>query len=231
MIDMLAASAQSTLERGVAETIRSFAKLPDGWHYGTGTGAVDAAVDTALYVNSLLIDYGARNIEAFPAVDGGILVSGYHDRDTLEVLCRPDGGMDFIHEVDDDLVNEQDSVSTNEIEEFLGGLEWLPQNLFAHCTQSISVKKGDASLVWPSSPHPQTGGYQYSRQNAPLALVDANVAIFIASTEASLDFLMSSGGSILMFSQGIAGSPVSHQRQATPATGISMDWEIIDAGT
>ena len=215
----------------IAETIRSFAKLPDGWHYGTGTGAVDAAVNAALYVNSLLMDYGARNIEVFPAVDGGILVSGYRGPDTLEILCHEHGGMDLVYEVDDDLVNERNNILIDEIEEFLGGLEWLPQNLFVHCTQSISAKKEDASLAWRFSPHPETGGYQYLRHNAPLASVDANVAISIASTGALLSIPMFSGGSVLISSQKIAGLPVSRQRQVTPATGIFMDWEIIDAET
>ena len=231
MIDTAPASSQSVLEGRISKTIRSFAKLPDGWHYGSGTGAVDIAVDAALNVNSLLVDYGARNIEAFPAVDGGVLVTGYHGRDTLEVLCCPDGEMNLVHEIEDELVDEWSGISIREIEEFLGGLEWLPQNLFVHCTQSISAEKRGASLVWLSSPRPKMEGSQYSRQNALLALVDANVAISIASTEASLDIPMCSGGSVLIFSQRIAGLPVNHQRRATPATGISMDWEIIDAGT
>ena len=232
MIDLLAASdtpIKDDLERVIAEKIRSFVALPDGWHYGTGTAAADSTVDTALSVNSLLVDYGARNIEVFPDVDGGILVSGYRDSDTLEILCHPDGRMDLVYEVDDELMNAQNSISIDEIEEFVGGVEWLPQNLFGHCTQSILAKKGGASLAWLFSPHPAMGGYQYSRQNAPLALADANAAIFIVSTEASLSIPMFSGGSVLIFSQTIAGSPVNRQRQATPAIGISVDWEIIDA--
>ena len=225
------ASSQGFLEGKIADTIRSFANLPDGWHYGTGTGAVHAAVEAALNVNSLLADYGARNIEVFPDVDGGILVSGYRDRKTLEILCCQDGRMDLVYEEYDEIVNERSSISINEIEEFMGGSEWFPSKLFAHCTQSILVKKGGASLVWLSSPHPETGGYQYSRHNAPFTLVDANVAISIVSTVESLGIPMFSGGSVLIFSQEIAGLLVSRLRQATPATGISMDWKIIDGGT
>ena len=225
------ASSQGFLEGKIADTIRSFANLPDGWHYGIGTGAVHAAVEAALNVNSLLADYGARSIEVFPDVDGGILVSGYRDRQTLEILCCPDGRMDLVYEKDDEIVNERSSISINEIEEFIGDSEWFPSKLFAHCTQSILAKKGGALLVWLSSPHPETGGYQYSRHNAPFVLVDANVAISIVSTVASLDIPMFSGGSVLIFSQEIAGLLVSRLRQATPATGISMDWKIIDAGT
>ena len=98
-----ASFSQGFLEGKIADTIRSFANLPAGWHYGTGTGAVHAAVDAALNVNSLLVDYGARNIEVFPDVDGGILVSGYRDRHTLEILCCPDGRMDLVYEVGDEI--------------------------------------------------------------------------------------------------------------------------------
>ena len=232
MIDLSATHdtpIKDDLERMIAEKIHSFADLPDGWHYGIGTGAVGAAVDAALNVNSLLVDYGARNIEVFPGVDGSVLVSGYRSRDTLEILCRPTGGLGLVYEVDETTVDERPSISMDDVEEFLGGLEWLPQNLFVRCTQSISAEKKTASLAWPSNPHPGMEGYQYLRQNAPLTVVDANVAIFINFTGASLDISMFSGGSILIFSQMIAGLPVSRPRQATPATGISMAWEIINA--
>ena len=90
---------------------------------------------------------------------------------------------------------------------------------------SISAKKGGASLVWLSSPHPEMEEYQYSRHNAPFALVDANVAISIVSTVASLDIPMFSGGSVLIFSQEIGRVTCEPSTTGDPATGISHGLE------
>ena len=153
-----AAFSQGVLEEKIRDTICSFANLPDGWHYGTGTGAVHAAVDAALNVNSLLVDCGARNIEVFPDIDGGILVSGYRDRHTLEILCRPDGGMDLVYEVDDDLVNERSSISIDEIEEFLGGSEWFPTKLFAPLHPIYFSKEMGRFISMAFQPSSRDGG-------------------------------------------------------------------------
>ena len=230
MVNVSVDLSEYTLETKIAERIRSFAVLPDGWHYGTGVGAVDAAVNAAHYINLLLADYGARNIEVFPAVDGGIVVSGYHGQDTIEILCHPTGLMDLVHEVDDDIVKERNRVSKNDIEKFLGDLEWLPKNSFVHYTQTISAVKKGVSIALPFNPHLETEEYPSLKQSAPLALVDANVAISIDSTGASFLIPMCSGGSTLISSRKSVESPMSLQQQATRAIGTSADFQISDAG-
>ena len=104
-----------------AKQIRSFAHLPDGWHYGEGRGATREALSAALEIDELLIDR-VEEIEVFPAVDGGVLVSGYIDEHNLELTCAPSGRMDLWHEESDTLVYEQRGISTRA---FLSHLEDL----------------------------------------------------------------------------------------------------------
>ena len=127
------------LERAVASRIDGFAALPDGWHFGDGISAVAGAMQSAHAINSLLADYGARNIEVFPCIDGGILIHGYGNADALEIQCGPDGQICLAHERDGDLVWEQENVSIGDIECYLGGLAWLPTSSSLSSTPSITA--------------------------------------------------------------------------------------------
>ena len=104
-----------------AKQIRSFAYLPYGWHFGEGRGATPEALSAALEIDGLLVDR-VEEIEVFPAVDGGVLVSGYLDEQNLELTCAPSGRMDLWHEESDTLVYEQRGISTRA---FLSHLENL----------------------------------------------------------------------------------------------------------
>ena len=131
--------------------IRAFAQLREGWHYGEGRGATEKAMATALEVDSRLLACNVHKVEVFPGVDGGILLSVYHENDTLEVRCDPSGRMDMLHEVNDEVVNERHGVSLEKIGAYLEGLEWTPKNSFAYCIQGISASTGEDSQVRPFS--------------------------------------------------------------------------------
>ena len=223
-------SAAGDLEWQIAERIRSFSKLQDGWHYGSGIGAVTCAIDGALSISSLLVDYGARNIEAFPDLDGGILVSGYHIRDSLEILCRPDGRIDFAHDVDDERISEQPNVSQETIESYLGELEWRKKSLFVSYTRSTTAENKDDLRAWLSNLRLTMEEYRYSTHNVVSKWGDANVAISIVSTRALPPIPIFSGESTLLSFQKSAGLPASHRLRAIPATEIFGNCPIVDAG-
>jgi len=200
--------------------IRSFAQLPNGWHYGEGRGATDKAVATAVGANSLLLMHGAHDVEAFPDVEGGILLSGYHGDHTLEILCDPSGRMDMLHEANDEVVKDRGRVSLEEVDAYIRGLEWTPKNLFVYFIQCTSASERDASRVWLSS-HPPVEGYRSSTPGALWTIAAENVPISVGTIKASPDTPMFSGESIQVFSRGVAGSHVNLRRPGTPATGIS----------
>ena len=136
------------LRQAVAQKIRSFAELPEGWHFGEGVGATRAAVDSALVINTLLADHQARNIEAFPCIDGGVLVHGYQGADVLEIQCDPDSRVHLVHEREGNLVGEREAVSTDDIECYLGELAWRSTSSFVFSTHSITA------MSWADIPAP-----------------------------------------------------------------------------
>ena len=122
------------------DQIRSFRDLAPGWHYGEGRGATKLAIKAALSIQSYFVKYGINEIEVFPDIDGGILVSGYHEKHTLEVFCDQDGHTNLLHEINDESHHERDNVPMDEIVEYLGGLPWRSKNVFDFFIQSTTVR-------------------------------------------------------------------------------------------
>ena len=90
----------STLEVTVQtlSKIKSFAKLPVGWHYGQGVPPSDITIAraTILVIDAFLI--GTIETNAFSGVDGEIQVTMYHDTSYLEFTIAPDGMVTTVHE-------------------------------------------------------------------------------------------------------------------------------------
>ena len=105
------------MNNDIASQIISFGDLPDGWNYGGGYRATCCAIRTALRINNLLIN--VEDIEAFPDVSGAILVSGYYGNENLEIFIHSDGQIDLTREIDDDVNDEKNDISWDELEEYI----------------------------------------------------------------------------------------------------------------
>ena len=191
---------QSGTATSQAPRIRSFARFPDGWHYGSGVAATEAAVAMALEVDSLFVQWGAQVIEAFPDIDGGALVSGYYGKQTLDVLCKASGEIAMTYEPDDDTVEDERRVSRDEVEQFLRGLEWKPESSFDCYITSSSASILDASRATPSRNHPgRWEGFRSLTCNALSNSVEVSAHMSEATTQVLLDHRSYFGGSILGF--------------------------------
>lgn len=113
---------KKTRDEEICQRIHSFGQLPAGWHYGEGDPATDTAVSVALGVTELLPN--RDDVEAFPGVDGGILLAAHYRNETLEVRFDPDGRVDFWHEINDEVVEEQEDVLLAKIVDYVGDLSW-----------------------------------------------------------------------------------------------------------
>ncbi len=134
--------------QSVERVIESFLDLPEGWHYGRGQSATQRACEDALKIARLFRNKGANIIEAFPDVDGGILVCGLHASDDVEVLCRADNQFfDMFHENNDVVIHDVVSVSLQDVEQYVAGLSWKSYDYYI---QNISGKAKTALQVWPS---------------------------------------------------------------------------------
>ena len=187
---------QDHLEQAVASRIDGFAALPDGWHFGDGISAVAGAVQSAHAINSLFADYGARNIEAFPCIDGGILIHGYRRADVLEIQCNPDGQICLAHERDGGLVWEQENVSIGDIESYLGDIAWLPTNSSVFFSiPSITAGSWVDLQALPSNPPHQVWGYLCSIHDVESAVAVVNADISDDSMKRILVAALSFGDS------------------------------------
>jgi len=166
----------------IASQIISFSQLPDGWHYGEGRGGTDQAVKTALAIYGLLRINNAEDIEVFPDISGGILVAGYYDKENLEIFAGPDGRIDVVREVNDDIVDEKTGLSWNELEEYVRGLPWKLMRSSDYFIPSISAKERDDLKVWLSEILQTREVYQLSTPAVLEVAVKPSVNTYIAST-------------------------------------------------
>ena len=180
----------------VSSRIHSFGRLPEGWHYGEGHGATQAAICIALCIGELFAKYNAGEIEVFPDIDGGILVSGYRDNETIEVFCSPRGYMDILHEKDDNAVYDREELSVDDVDAYLRGVAWKPKKSYDCFIPDTTVDMKGASRVWRSRTPPEAEVYRLSKVDAPGNAAERNVGTYLVSTTPkSRDFLLSSGES------------------------------------
>ena len=152
----------------VSQQILSFKFLPNGWHYGEGRGAEQTTVDAALRAYRAFQQRGITRIEVFPDVDGGILLSGYYEDETIEILCGPKGSVHVLYERDDEIVYDEDCISVDEATAYLRELPWnLIRISSDYFTLDISVGKKTDSRVWLSMLPQQTEAFRQWMLDAP----------------------------------------------------------------
>jgi hypothetical protein len=174
--------AASSVQSGLVARILSFASLPHGWHYGSGSPAKISTVVNALMVRTMLVQLGAKQVEAFPIKDGGILVSGINLPDVVDVTCHVSGSLTVSIERGGEEVAYKDDVSSKELAERVKFLEWKDQLQSDSVTLSTIPTFSDASRAKQSKP-PTTVSL-WSMRPVPLGSAEANANTFRVSTTA-----------------------------------------------
>ena len=171
------ANAQPDKMTHLSHQIQSCCELPTGWRFGEGRSATEEAAQNARMVLKYFHAAGTKDIEVFPEVEGGILVSGYHEQDMVDVLCRHNGSMSLVHEVADEEVTENPTLSMDDFVDYLGGLAWVTENLSeSFIRESLAVQSG-SSRVLPSRIL-QTGASPSSMWSVPETIVEQNASIY-----------------------------------------------------
>lgn len=94
----------------------------------------------ALKVNALMLQTTARVIEAFPYLDGGVLVCGRYANEDVEVSCEPNGlTLSLCHAIDDKPHREEDDCDLAFISDYIKRLPWA-QRLFGYSTPDTIVQ-------------------------------------------------------------------------------------------
>lgn len=166
-----------------AELIRSFGRLRSGWHYGRGVHAPTHVQEAAMLVRLRFVDLGSDGMEAFPKVDGGIVVTGFCGEDAAHVTCRPDGKFNlYIERSGEDIFDDEALVYESVLAE-LRNLRWKEKRSSDACTLGITLGVLDALTVRPS--RLPTMGSQLSMTRVLDEPVVRNVVTYRATTQAS----------------------------------------------
>lgn len=171
----------------VVEKIRSFRELPDGWHYGEGVCATDTAVELALIMQATLISGKASEVEVFPDVSGGILVAGYYEEETVEIFCKHDGALSFVHEAGEEVDYARDNVSAQEAKEYVRELlwevvKWRSVRSFGYFTQNTTAGRGRDLPVLRSRIPQRTVESRSSIPSVLESVVELNADTYFPST-------------------------------------------------
>jgi hypothetical protein len=131
-------------ERGIksktARTILEFRQLPVGWHYGDGGPISDWVCVLAWELNRYALSLGLSKTEAFPGVNGEVMVSVYPNGHVLDFTIYPEGTIRYRHEIDDEDVESEDNLSLADAKQKLIPFGTTSWNLSDLPTPSISVR-------------------------------------------------------------------------------------------
>jgi len=87
------------LVKETEEKIASFAELEAGWHYGRGNGVPREIIDAAVTLLFCFVMAGFKKTDAFPGVDGEVMVTAYDGDHAVSVTVERDRTYTISHEI------------------------------------------------------------------------------------------------------------------------------------
>jgi hypothetical protein len=184
-------NTRSPVQNDTANKIRSFADLPDGWHFGAGRSASALMISRALGWQDKLRRFGFAITGAFPGANGEIMVTGYEGVHYVEILLETDATVSLVYERGGDEIICLDHASPDQVlakVEGIAGQIWSTSGYFI---QNIST----ANLTnLKASPSKYTGMARQSYNVSVLerAVYASTSAHIIPTSAANLPFFGSS---------------------------------------
>ena len=178
-----------------ARVVLSFRLLPDGWHYGRGSAPKPETEVWALELIALFSEQGADAIEAFPDVDGGILVSAYHGGATVDALMLANKTVEW--DADD---CEFEKLALSDAIKKIRGLNWQTKSS-GYCIHATTAIERNTSNRWRLRTPQMAAGHQLSVTSVSSPSVTVFARTFQDSTQLSEVTHLSSGNLIRQVSQ------------------------------
>lgn len=129
--------------------IEEFSYLPGGWHYGEGVAPTRKMVNQAVGWSKIIKSFGFPKTDAFPGVDGEIMVTGYLGQHYVELLIE-EGSVTLTYESAGKEVacfeNVTPSKAFEELQRIAGGI-W---NTSGYSIQNILTVNSPSSRAWRS---------------------------------------------------------------------------------
>lgn len=135
---------------GTQEThrkLKSFIDFEEGWSYGYGKRFDIEILEKAISFHSALVNTGLLKTDAFPGLNGEIMVTGYHHDHYLEFIFEPDQTVTFTHEKADDEVFYQEGLSIQQALQHLREFKsrWMQYEFLIKDT--IMTEQGEGSTA------------------------------------------------------------------------------------
>lgn len=177
-----------------------FAFLPEGWHFKEGVPAKEHTLKTALALLGALEAAGFDRTDAYPGIDGSVMISAYEMPEVYDFNIRPSGAITVSHEKGDEELFYQEGMTEDHVREKIKefGLSTChtPDYLILG---TITAMTTDDLRATPSRTPKTALGFPSSVSNA----LDANPAVFVSTppgfTELSQGHRLSSGQSRRVF--------------------------------
>lgn len=82
----------------VQDKIKAYTYLEDGWHYGEGRNSFPKATEVALFLVEEFKRKGWEKMDAFPDINGSVLLCVYDGDLCYEFTANEDGKIDYREE-------------------------------------------------------------------------------------------------------------------------------------
>ena len=163
-----------------------FAFLHEGWHFNEGGPARESTLKTASILLGDLEDAGFTHTDAFPGVDGSVMISAYGMADSYDFSIRPSGAITVTHERGDEEIFYQEKMKEGEVREKIKefGLSTCHTPDYLISGTTIAVTTGDLRAT-PFRIQKTNPAFQLSNSNVP----DVNPAVFVSTLPVSIESL------------------------------------------
>jgi hypothetical protein len=112
---MTISNSTSIISPNITELkIQGFKELESGWHYGEGISFGQAVTDDAIALIKEANHLGFYETDAFPGVNGEIMVTIYFKSHYLEFIVEPNGSVTFSHEEGNEEVSYYEGLSISD---------------------------------------------------------------------------------------------------------------------
>lgn len=129
------------------DKIRGFVMLPDGWHYGEGRAPSKMVIYQALLLCTEARSIGFDESNAFPGIEGEIMITFYLGTTYLELSLENNGTITFVHEEDTKEIKYEEGLSFDEVVSRLEDFKWAISAYYTTNTTTLSEKNLKAMLL------------------------------------------------------------------------------------
>ncbi len=191
--------------------IRDFANLPNGWHYGSGKSPSAENIERGVFYSHLFNLYGFSRTNAFPGIDGEVMVTAYADDLYLEILIETDGKLRFVHEKGDETILYKEGLSN---------LSLISELAFAVNRASQAEWRSSVSSIRDTIGTPISQGsktWHFAINRPPMAQRDFPVSTFNVPSLPAEDHANTSNNSISNYLQNPLSSGRLNNKTRLPA--------------